>query len=98
MARILSNLGKLKDAESLRIDAIDRLRKLLPEYPDRPDLKTDLATVLVNHATSLVDKGDTVTAGKAFAEAMTLWDEVLRIKPNDAQGRGRPPKISRPVR
>lgn len=85
LANILASLGMVHDAVKLRSEIIEDLRKLLSFYSNQPDFIGELAAVLVHQGSSLMDQEKNTAAARAYEEAIKLWEQVLRAKPNDAQ-------------
>ena len=84
-AMILEGLGKLVDAQSVRLLAVAELGKLLKSDPDNADVLLDLAGCYGAMAEASLLSGDMAVVTKYSTDAMVLLDRVLKQHPESLE-------------
>ncbi len=84
-ATILDGLGKLADAQGVRLLAAAEIGKLLKNDPDNADLLLDLAGCYGAMAEASLLSGDVGVASKLSTDAMVLLDRVLKQQPESRE-------------
>ena len=84
-ANILEGLGKLADAQSVRLLAATELSKLLKNDPDNADVLLDLAGCYGAIAEASLLSGDIGVVGKFSTDAMGLLERVLKQHPESLE-------------
>lgn len=84
-ANILEGLGKLADAQSVRLLAATELSKLLKNDPDNADVLLDLAGCYGAIAEASMLSGDMGVVGKFSTDAMGLLERVLKQHPESLE-------------